>query len=69
MTSILIIENQEPGDCATCPMCSRYAGICHLTLKFAGEGCPLRKASSIEDITQAANLPTHYLRIIAEKQT
>ena len=29
MTSILIIENQEPGDCATCPLFFRNAGICH----------------------------------------
>lgn len=49
MTSILILENQEPGDCATCPMFSRYAGICHLTLKFAGEGCPLRKLLKKEE--------------------
>lgn len=60
MTSILILENQEPGDCATCPMFSRYAGICHLTLKFAGEGCPLRKVASSED-------EGDYRLIIAEK--
>ena len=66
MTSILIIKNQEPGDCATCPLFFRNAGICSYTLRF-NEACPLRKATSIEDITKAANLPTHYLRIIAEK--
>ena len=44
MTSILIIENQEPGDCATCPLFFRNAGICSWTMRF-DDPCPLRKAA------------------------
>lgn len=42
MTSILIIENQEPGDCATCPLFFRNAGVCSWTMRFDGD-CPLQR--------------------------
>lgn len=48
MTSILIIENQEPGDCAACPLFFRNAGVCSWTMRF-GAPCPLQKVISNED--------------------
>ena len=62
MTSILILENQEPGDCATCPLFFRNAGICSWTMRFAGEDCPLQKVISSED-------EGDYRLIITEAQT
>lgn len=43
MTSVLIIENQEPSDCATCPLFFRNAGVCSWTMRFDGD-CPLQRA-------------------------
>ena len=61
MTSILILENQEPGDCATCPLFFRNAGICSYTLRF-NKACPLQKVISSED-------EGDYRLIITEAQT
>ena len=47
MTSILILENQEPGECELCPVHLRNAGICSLTMRFDGEGCPLKRAQAL----------------------
>lgn len=43
MVSVLILENQEPGDCATCPLFFRNAGVCSWTMRFDGD-CPLQRA-------------------------
>ena len=45
MTSILILENQEPGDCATCPLFFRNAGVCSWTMRFDG-ACPTSTSSA-----------------------
>ena len=48
MTSILIIENMEPGECELCPVHLRNAGICSLTLQFDNKDCPLKQVGLIE---------------------
>lgn len=47
MISVLILENQEPGDCAACPLFFKNAGVCSWTLRF-DDPCPLKKVETME---------------------